>query len=165
MFGRSQNSASRCLIRKCRFLKVIEYQIVRCVCGLFDFLYHNFFFFAHLRRVKRRVGDKVADNVGCKFQVVLEHFGIKTGEMPWCISICGTADVFDVCSEFLFFVPLNTICSIKCEMPLSASDSAAAPVLTQTPSETVSICGRSAVMILSPFFNVDCLISMLPRFC
>ena len=82
MFGCSQNSASRCLIRKCRFLKVIEYQIVRCVCGLFDFLYHDFFFFAHLRRVKRRVGDKVADNVGCKFQVVLEHFGIKTGEMP-----------------------------------------------------------------------------------
>lgn len=44
-------------------------------------------------------------------------------------------------------------------MPLSALDSLAAPVLTHTPSETVSSCGRSAVMTCSPFSNTVCLIS------
>ena len=110
LFGCAEDSAPRRLIGKRRRLKIIKHQIVRCVNGLFDFLHHHFFFFRHLAVVKRRVGNKIANNVRRQFQVVFQHFGIKTGKMARGIGICSAADIFNIFGNLprvSFFRPLK----------------------------------------------------------
>ena len=51
-------------------------------------------------------------------------------------------------------VPLNAMCSRKCEMPCSSCRSSRLPELTQTPSEAVSRCGIVSVTTWMPDFKV-----------
>ena len=50
-----------------------------------------------------------------------------------------------------FLVPLNTMCSTKCEMPFHCGSSSRDPVLIQIPIETERMCCISSVMTVSPF--------------
>ncbi len=48
-------------------------------------------------------------------------------------------------------VPLNSRCSMKWEMPLTASASHRPPTPTQIPRLTLAMCGISAVATVNPF--------------
>ena len=47
-------------------------------------------------------------------------------------------------------VPLNTMCSMKCEMPFDCRSSSRDPVLIQIPIEAERMCSISSVMRVSP---------------
>ncbi len=51
-------------------------------------------------------------------------------------------------------VPLNSMCSMKCEMPLRSAISRREPVHTQMPTETDRTCGMRSLMTRSPFESV-----------
>ena len=48
-------------------------------------------------------------------------------------------------------VPLNTMCSMKCEMPLSSAGSRREPLRSQMPTETEWTCSIGSVITTSPF--------------
>src|SRR3954463_13401424 len=48
-------------------------------------------------------------------------------------------------------VPLNSMCSMKCESPLVSGVSLREPVETQTPRETDRTCDIRSVMMRTPF--------------
>ena len=47
-------------------------------------------------------------------------------------------------------VPLNAMCSSRCEMPCSSGRSSRLPAPTQTPSEALSRCGMASVTTVRP---------------
>ena len=51
-------------------------------------------------------------------------------------------------------VPLNSMCSMKCEMPFCSGVSRREPLATQTPTDTERTCGMASVMTLIPFGRV-----------
>jgi hypothetical protein len=53
-----------------------------------------------------------------------------------------------------FLVPLNTMCSMKCEMPFFAGNSFREPVSIQKPSERERTCGIASVITRTPFGRV-----------
>jgi hypothetical protein len=50
-----------------------------------------------------------------------------------------------------FLVPLNTMCSMKWEMPATSGVSSREPVPIQTPTETLRTCGICSVTTRTPF--------------
>ena len=59
-----------------------------------------------------------------------------------------------ICTAFLFLVPLNAICSKKCDMPFIFLVSFLLPVLTKTPIDTDSTSFISSAAILRPLSKV-----------
>src|ERR1035438_1005643 len=53
-----------------------------------------------------------------------------------------------------FAVPLNSMCSMKCERPFSSALSRREPLETQIPTETERTCGIASVITLIPFGRV-----------
>ena len=51
-------------------------------------------------------------------------------------------------------VPLNSMCSMKCEMPFCSGDSRREPAPTQIPTETERTCGMTSVMTRTPLASV-----------
>ena len=51
-------------------------------------------------------------------------------------------------------VPLNSMCSMKCEMPFCSGDSRREPEPIQMPTETLRTCGMTSVMIRTPLSSV-----------
>src|SRR6185369_1511151 len=51
-------------------------------------------------------------------------------------------------------VPLNSMCSMKCEMPFYSDDSRREPEPIQMPTETLRTCGITSVMIRTPLSSV-----------
>jgi hypothetical protein len=51
-------------------------------------------------------------------------------------------------------VPLNSMCSMKCEMPFCSVDSRREPVEIQTPTETERTCGMASVIMRRPLASV-----------
>ncbi len=56
-----------------------------------------------------------------------------------------------ISSAVRFSVPLKTMCSMKCAMPLRSGDSPRDPVPSQIPTDTERTCGIFSVTIISPF--------------
>src|SRR5882672_8569573 len=50
-----------------------------------------------------------------------------------------------------FSVPLNTMCSMKCEMPFHSVSSSREPDLSQMPIETERMCDICSVITVTPF--------------
>ena len=51
-------------------------------------------------------------------------------------------------------VPLNSMCSMKCEMPFCSGDSVREPALIHTPTETDRTCGIASVITRTPLASV-----------
>ncbi len=58
-----------------------------------------------------------------------------------------------IASAERFSVPLNTMCSMKCEMPFHSESSSREPDFSQIPIETERMCDICSVITVRPFGN------------
>ena len=85
--------------------------------------------------------------------VLVEDFHVEADAFLGGKGVHVAADGVDLARNVLrgaVGLPLNTMCSMKCEMPFEWGSSSREPVFTQTPMETERICCICSVMTVSP---------------
>src|ERR1019366_7283814 len=91
--------------------------------------------------------------------LVLKHtnsFAVKASRLPPSASTLRAMSSAD-----RLVVPLNSMCSMKCEMPFCSADSRREPEPIQMPTDTLRTCGITSVTTRTPLPSV--LISMFRR--
>ena len=94
--GRAENRPTHRLTGKSFRLHIVKNDIARIVISLFDFLNYHFAFFHQFVFGKLRRSNQFAQNVDRQFQIVLQHFGIKSGKFTGSIGVGLSAHIFDI---------------------------------------------------------------------
>ena len=115
-------------------LEVVEDDVVRRVVRLADLLQDHAALALQLLGLEGGVGQDVADDVGGERGVLLQHLHVVGGLLARGVGVDVAADRLDLLGDLRRrerrSVPLNAMCSRKCETPFSASCSWREPVAT-----------------------------------
>ena len=163
--GRAEDRAAERLIGKGDDLQVLENKIVGRVGDSADLLDDDVLLAQHFIAREGRLGENVGEHVERERHVGLEHPRVIGGAFDTGRRIEIAADGFDFFGDLPRArrrVPLNAICSRKCDIPCSSRRSSRLPEAIHTPSEAVSRCGIASVTTLMPDFKVVTSTLMLP---
>ena len=151
--GRAEDRAADRLVRERDALEIFEDQVVGRVLGGADFLHDDVLLARELLRLEGRIGEDVGQHVERERHVGAQHARVIGRALDAGRRIEIAADRLDLLGDLprgAPRVPLNAMCSRKCEMPFSSGCSSRLPAPTHTPSEALCRCGIASVTTVSP---------------
>ena len=113
---------------------------------------------------KQRMQHQVGQHVEGARQVFVEDFGVEAHQLLAGEGVEVAADRIHRPRNVLrraAVVPLNSMCSMKWEMPLRSAVSRREPVHTQTPTETDRTCRMRSLITRRPLASVVISISRI----
>ena len=108
--------------------------------------------------IENRMKNEVGEHIEGEGKVLIEHFDIEADTFLRREGIHIAADGIDLAGNGLggaVSVPLNTMCSMKWEMPFHSESSSREPDLSQMPIATERMWGICSVITVRPFGKLD----------
>ena len=137
-----------------RLVVQLEHQIVRRVVHHADLLEHHLPLEQQILAPQQRMEDEIADHVGGLHEVLVEHARLERRVLAGGVRVERAAEHLererDV-ARGAAAVPLNTMCSSRCETPICSRRSCTDAARTQAPNDTDRTPGMCSESTVSPF--------------
>ena len=157
-FGRAENR----LAERVRMPEILREQLVDQVLGIVlghaDFFQHHGLLALDVFLREFRLEDHIRKDVEGLREMLVEDAGVEADHFLGGEGVEHAAERSisrAMSSAVRRWVPLNTMCSMKCEMPLSSSGSRRDPERSQMPTETEWTCSIGSVRTTRPFGRIS----------